>query len=71
MIEDDCTTQIPFSKTGYFSDIICDYLSEDIKVNPFYSNFPNIEGFKKQIDEKRLSVRAESRTVLTEVLNAQ
>ncbi|MDY7394346.1 bacillithiol biosynthesis cysteine-adding enzyme BshC [Aureibaculum sp. 2210JD6-5] len=55
MIEADCTTHIPFAKTGYFSTIICDYLNEDEKIKPFYSNFPNSEGFKKQIDAKRHS----------------
>lgn len=71
MIEDDCTTHIPFAETGYFSNIICDYLSQDKKIKPFYSNFPNVEGFKKQIDEKRLSVRAESRTILVNSLENQ
>ena len=71
MIEDDCTTQIPFSKTGYFSDIICDYLDENDKIKPFYSNFPNISGFKKQIETKRLSVAEESRTILVNSLENQ
>ncbi|MCL4122663.1 UNVERIFIED_CONTAM: hypothetical protein GTU68_032355 [Idotea baltica] len=71
MIEADCTTQIPFDKTGYFSKIICDYLSENEKVEPFYDNFPNIEGFKKQIEAKRLSFQMESRTVLVNALENQ
>lgn len=71
MIEAECTTYIPFSKTGYFSDIICDYLNEDEKIKPFYSNFPDLKGFKKQIDTKQLSVRAESRTILVNSLKKQ
>jgi len=71
MIEDDCTTHIPFAKTGYFSDIICDYLNEDEKVKPFYSNFPNSDGFKKQIAEKQLSFPLESRAILVNALENQ
>ena len=64
MIADDSTTHIPFAKTGYFSNIICDYLDQNEKVSPFYGNFPNIDGFKKQIEAKRLSFQVESRTIL-------
>ena len=71
MIEDDCTTHIPFTKTGYFSDIISDYLNEDENISSFYSNFPNFEGFKRQIDVKRLSVQAASRTILVKSLEKQ
>ena len=42
---------IPFYKTGYFSKLICDYLAKDDKLQPFYNNFPSIEGFKKQLEE--------------------
>ena len=62
---------IPFSDTGYFSKIIIDYLSQDEKLAPFYNNYPNLNGFKKQLEEKRLSVRTESRTTLVEALKNQ
>lgn len=73
MIEDDCTTQIPFAKTGYFSDIICDFLNQDEKIKPFYSNFANVEGFNKQIEIKRNSrlVSQGSRNRLVKVLTNQ
>ncbi len=62
---------IPFSDTGYFSKIIIDYLDQDEKLAPFFNNFPNLNGFKKQLEEKRLSVRTESRTTLVEALKDQ
>ena len=58
MVEEDCkinSQTIPFKKTGYFSKTICDYLDKNEKITPFYNNFPDIKGFKKQIDEKRHS----------------
>ncbi|WOD42446.1 bacillithiol biosynthesis cysteine-adding enzyme BshC [Hwangdonia lutea] len=62
---------IPFRDTGYFSSLICDYLDEKTELNPFYNRFPNLENFKAQIEEKQVSVRAQSRTVLVESLNRQ
>jgi len=74
MVEEDCTTHcttIPFQKTGYFSKTICDYLDQKDSITPFYNNYPDINGFKKQIEEKRMSVRAQSRTILVQALKNQ
>ena len=71
MVEEDCTTHyttIPFQNTGYFSKIICDYLDHKDTNTPFYNNYPDLNGFKKQIEEKRLSVRTQTRTILVESL---
>ncbi len=46
---------IPFQKTGYFSKTICDYLDRSDSIAPFYNNFPDLEGFKRQLEEKRAS----------------
>ena len=43
---------IPFQKTGYFSKIVCDYLEKKDQLSGFYENFPDLEGFKKQIKLK-------------------
>ncbi len=40
---------IPYQETGYFSKIICDYLDRKPPTTSLYDNFPDIEGFKKQI----------------------
>ena len=61
-------THIPFQKTGFFSKIITDYLDQKESIQPFYHNFPNLEGFASQIHEKEkefpLSTRKELVTIL-------
>lgn len=64
-------THIPFEKTGFFSKTMTDYLVQNPKIQSFYHHFPNIDGFAKQIQEKKSSVRAEARTVLVEALKRQ
>ncbi|RZN81509.1 MAG: bacillithiol biosynthesis cysteine-adding enzyme BshC [Winogradskyella sp.] len=64
----DC---ISFRDTNYFSSFICDYLDENPELKPLYHRFPKLENFKQQIEEKSLSVRPESRTVLVDVLKKQ
>lgn len=65
------STQIPFQQTGFFSKTMIDYLEKDEKIQKFYHHFPNIEGFKKQIAEKRGSFPATSRRILAEALKQQ
>lgn len=61
----DC---LPLEKTGYFSSLICDYVSADPKLEPLYNRFPNIEGFRKQIAEKGKSFSQEHREILCQSL---
>lgn len=42
--------EVTFKDTGYFSKIICDYLEEKDGLKEFYKHFPNLSGFKKQIE---------------------
>ena len=65
------TSSIPFNKTGFFSKTMCDYLAEDTSIADFHGNFPNLEGFKKQLELKRSSFRAQSRTTLVNSLKSQ
>ncbi|WP_452232607.1 bacillithiol biosynthesis cysteine-adding enzyme BshC [Lacinutrix sp. MEBiC02595] len=65
------TECIAFKKTNYFSSLICDYLEENKELQPFYNNFPKLENFKKQIEEKTASVKSESRIILSEALKKQ
>lgn len=65
------TNYIPFRETNYFSDFICNYLDEKSELKDFYHRFPKLENFEAQIEEKSLSVRAQSRTVLVETLKIQ
>lgn len=62
---------LKFKETGYFSKMMCDYLDQKDSVTPFYHNFPTIEGFRKQLDEKSKSFTAQSREVLVESLEDQ
>ncbi len=62
---------IPFEKTGYFTNIIVDYLAKNEKVVPFYQNFPDIIGFKSQINEKSKSFSNSSRKIVIESLEDQ
>ena len=72
------TTTIPYCKTGYFSKTMCDYLAQKDTITDFYKNFPSIDGFKKQIELKRLSFQErhlersrETRTTLVNSLKNQ
>ena len=64
-------TQIPFQKTGFFSKTMIDYLEQKESIQPFYHNYPNINGFKKQIAEKENSFSKEHREVLVASLKNQ
>lgn len=63
-------THIPFSKTGYFSKTMIDYLNQEETIRPFYNHFPSLEGFAKQLEEKKDFAQAH-RKVLVEVLKEQ
>ena len=64
-------TQIPFKKTGFFSNMMIDYLDENSRLKPFYNNFPNAKGFYNQIEEKKKSFRLQNRIVLSDALKNQ
>ena len=62
----DC---IPYKDTGYFSNIILDYLNEKSKIESFYSYNPTIKGFKEAIDKRHFS--DSNREILVEALRNQ
>lgn len=62
---------INFQDTGYFSKIMSDYLDQKESVKGFYGNFPDLEGFGKQIEEKSKTFNAAARKVLTTSLLEQ
>ncbi len=62
---------IPFQKTGFLSKTMLDYLAKDVKIQSFYKNFPDSDGFKKQIQKQKTLFSEQSRTVLVNVLNNQ
>jgi bacillithiol biosynthesis cysteine-adding enzyme BshC len=64
-------SSIKFQDTGYFSKIICDYLDQNETLRPFYEQYPDIEGFRYQIELKGASFSQEGRRVLRECLLEQ
>ena len=62
---------IPFRDTGRFSSLICDYLSENNTLKPFYGLFPTLNNFKTQITDKTKSYSATHRNVLVQSLREQ
>ena len=64
-------TQIPFQKTGFFSKTMLDYLEQKETIQPFYNNFPNLNGFKKEIEEIRNSFSLKTRNILVSSLKNQ
>lgn len=64
----DCLT---LKKTGYFSELICDYIDEKKELKPFYNRYPNIENFEGQIKEKAIHFPEGHRAVLYDALLKQ
>lgn len=65
------TTTLKFSNTGYFSSLILDYLDEKPELHKYYSRFPNIDNFKKQIEEKGSVFTFDTRQTLAKALFEQ
>lgn len=64
----DC---LSFRNTGFFTDLISDYIEEKQNLKPFYNRFPSLEAFENQIEEKATSYNSDNREALVEVLNVQ
>ncbi len=66
-------TAIPFKETGYFNAVMVDYLDKKPSLKSFYSNYPDLEGFKLQIEAKKAAgaCHESSRKVLVEALQTQ
>jgi bacillithiol biosynthesis cysteine-adding enzyme BshC len=65
------TRNIPYKKTGYFSELICDYLDEKENLQPFYTNFPRLENFQFQLQRKAKDFDPEQRKQLAKCLLVQ
>jgi bacillithiol biosynthesis cysteine-adding enzyme BshC len=62
---------LPFRSTGFFTDLISDYIEEKKDLKPFYNRFPSTDNFKAQIEEKSKSYNQDNRKGLIEVLTNQ
>lgn len=67
-MEVDCIT---FKETGYFSELICDYLDGKKGLKPFYNRLPKLENFREQIEEKGTNFPQKNREVLVDSLRKQ
>lgn len=64
----DCVT---YQKSGYFSNLIVDYLDQKSEIKSLYNRFPTIENFKLQLEEKNKNFPNENREVLANALELQ
>lgn len=62
---------LSYRSTGYFSDLICDYLDQDKRLSEFYNRFPDLSNFKAQIQDKAQHFSLETRAVLAQSLQKQ
>lgn len=62
---------ISYRKTGFFANLINDYLDDSKQLRPFYNRFPKVASFGPQIEEKKTSFPDHHRQVLHEVLVSQ
>jgi bacillithiol synthase len=64
----DCIT---YQNSGYFSNLIVDYLNEKGNLQSLYNRFPRIENFLPQIEEKHENYTENNRKILVDVLLKQ
>ena len=61
----DCIT---YQNSGYFSKLIVDYLDQKAELKSLYNQFPTVENFKLQIEEKSKNFPIENREILAKAL---
>uniref|UniRef100_UPI00404B1D66 bacillithiol biosynthesis cysteine-adding enzyme BshC n=2 Tax=Flavobacterium sp. TaxID=239 RepID=UPI00404B1D66 len=64
----DC---VSYENSGYFSNLMIDYLNEKENLQPLYGNHSKIENFKSQIEAKQLEFKSENRLILKNELLQQ
>ncbi|WP_298480955.1 bacillithiol biosynthesis cysteine-adding enzyme BshC [uncultured Maribacter sp.] len=62
---------ISFKETGYFSNLMIDYLEQKKSVQNLYNNYPSLEGIGEQMLEKRNHFSKDKRGVLCAALKQQ
>lgn len=60
-----------YQNSGYFSELINDYLNQKPSVSKWYNRFPVLSNFESQIAEKANNYSAENRIVLVNSLKKQ
>lgn len=64
----DC---INYQNSGYFSNLMNDYLDQKTNLQSLYNRFPTLENFDGQIQEKQTNFNDTSRKMLVSVLQKQ
>ncbi|WP_445455181.1 bacillithiol biosynthesis cysteine-adding enzyme BshC [Flavobacterium sp. HNIBRBA15423] len=64
----DC---ISYQNSGYFSNLMIDYLNEKKELRQLYNHFPKLENFKAQLTEKQANFPFENRKILVSALEKQ
>ncbi len=64
----DC---ISYQKSGYFTDLIIDYLNQKPNLQSLYNRFPKLENFESQVEEKQANFNNSHRKILVTVLKQQ
>ena len=62
---------LTYKETNYFSPLLCDYLSKDVRLESLYHRFPSFEHIEQQIKDKQNAFPEHHRAVLHEVLEQQ
>lgn len=62
---------LPFDRTGYFTEFICDYLADKPTIKSLYSSYPKLENFEARIAEKATHFPDANREILYNALRAQ
>jgi bacillithiol biosynthesis cysteine-adding enzyme BshC len=63
--------RIPYKETGYFSDLVIDYLFEKEQLRSFYHRYPTLENLHEQLNEKEAVFSEEQRFNLVKILKIQ
>ncbi len=62
---------LSFDRTGYFPELICDYLAENPDLKTFYNRYPGLKNFEAQIAEKATHFPEANREILYQALRDQ
>ena len=60
---------LPYQSTGFFSQLVIDYVEQSEKLQPFYSFAPTLDGIKKAIEQRKKYLT--NRAALVAVLQKQ
>ena len=63
--------EINYKETSCFSPLFCDYTNNEPKLKSFYNQYPSIDNFKNQIDQKKRNYKNQNREIIYKVIKEQ